>query len=128
MKRQVTKSVTMVMIVLALALASAAVAHGQSGRQVTVKVPFDFIVSDKTFRAGEYEVINMIAGGDALSVRQADSKASAMLLTSPIIKNDRQDTRAKLVFHRYGETYFLSEVWLSGRTNGRELAKSREER
>lgn len=128
MKRQIAKGLTMLMLVVGLALASAAVANGQTGRQVKAQVPFDFIVTDKTLRAGQYEVLNMSSGGDAISIRKADGGSEAMLLTSPVIKNDWRDTQAKLVFHKYGETYFLSQVWLAGRNDCRELARSKQER
>jgi len=32
------------------------------------------------------------------------------------------------VFHRYGNTYFLSQIWMAGESTGRELLKTREER
>jgi hypothetical protein len=35
---------------------------------------------------------------------------------------------ARLVFHRYGNTYFLSQVWMAGSSVGRELRKMRQER
>ena len=35
--------------------------------------------------------------------------------------------KGKLVFHRYGDQYFLSEVWPAGATTGRVIAKSRAE-
>jgi hypothetical protein len=35
---------------------------------------------------------------------------------------------SKLEFHRYGDTYFLSAVWVTGNTTGRELFRSRAER
>jgi hypothetical protein len=35
---------------------------------------------------------------------------------------------SKLVFRRYEDQYFLSEVWTSGVSTGRELPSSRKER
>jgi hypothetical protein len=35
---------------------------------------------------------------------------------------------SKLVFNRYGDHYFLSQIWEAGDNAGRELMKSREER
>ncbi|HSQ24859.1 MAG TPA: hypothetical protein VLN44_10620 [Pyrinomonadaceae bacterium] len=128
MKRQVAKGLTMLMLVVGLALASAAVANGQSGRQVTAQVPFDFIVAERTLRSGQYDVINVSGAGEVLAIRDADGKSQAMRLTSPVIANGRQDMNAKLVFHRYGNTYFLSQVWLAGRSTGREFAKTKQER
>lgn len=128
MKSKVAKGLTMLMLVVGLALASAAVANGQSGRQVTAQVPFDFIVAERTLRSGQYEVSNANAAGDVLAIRDADGKDQTMRLTSPVIRNDRQDMNAKLVFHRYGSTYFLSQVWAAGKSEGREFAKTGQER
>ena len=123
MNRQFAKGLTMLMLVVGLALASAAVAHGQSGR-VRAQVPFDFIVQDKTLRAGQYEIFTVTNG--VLAIRNQDGN-KGMRMTNPITK-DRRDTKAKLVFHRYGETYFLSEVWLAGNGDGRALPKTKQER
>ena len=128
MKRQVAKGLTMLMLVVGLALASAAVANGQSGRQVTAQIPFDFIVAERTLRSGQYQVFDASVAGDVLAIRDADGKSQAMRLTSPVIANGKQDMNAKLVFHRYGNTYFLSQVWLAGRGTGREFAKTKQER
>lgn len=128
MKRQVAKGLTMLMLVVGLALASATIANGQSGRQLTAQVPFDFVVAERTLRSGQYEVSNANSAGDALAIRDAGGKNQTMRLTSPVIANDRQEMSAKLVFHRYGSTYFLSQVWLAGKSEGREFAKTKQER
>ncbi len=127
MKRQVAKGLTMLMLVIGLALASAAVANGQSGRQLTAQVPFDFIVAERTLRSGQYEVNNANGAGDVLAIRDAGGKSQTMRLTSPVTRNG-QDMSAKLVFHRYGSTYFLSQVWVAGKSEGREFAKTSQER
>ena len=35
--------------------------------------------------------------------------------------------QTKLVFQRYGDQYFLSEIWMEGNKVGHQLAKSRRE-
>jgi hypothetical protein len=128
MKRQVAKGLTMLMLVVGLALASAAVANGQSGRQLTAQVPFDFVVAERTLRSGQYEVSKANDAGDVLAIRDAGGKDQIMRLTSPVIRDNRKAMSAKLVFHRYGSTYFLSQVWVSGKSEGREFAKTAQER
>ena len=49
-----------------------------------------------------------------------------MRLTMRIDGGEAVD-RNKLVFHRYGERYFLSEVWMAGEAFGGQLIKSKEE-
>ena len=126
MKRQIAKALTMVMLVVGVALASAAVANGQTGA-VTAQIPFDFVVADKTLSSGRYEVGRATAAGEALAIRRA-GKTEAIRLTSPVDSKNGQIMNAKLVFHRYGESYFLSEVWPGGTSRGSQLAKSKQER
>jgi len=128
MKRHFAKGLTMLMLVIGLALASAAVANGQSGQQVTAQIPFEFNVGDQALSSGQYQLNNANSAGDVLEIRSTAGKSHTMRLTSPVIANSRQDKKAKLVFHRYGSTYFLSQVWLDGRNTGREFAKSKQER
>ena len=128
MKRQIAKGLTMLMLLVGLAFASASVANGQSGKQLTAQVPFDFIVSEKTLRSGRYQVNSASSAGDVLAIRDADGEERVMRITSATESKAGQDMNAKLVFHRYGNTYFLSQVWMAGRSTGRELAKTRQER
>jgi hypothetical protein len=128
MKRHVAKGLTMLMLVIGLALASAAVANGQSGQQVTAQIPFEFNVADQTMHSGQYQVNRANGAGDVLEIRNTAGTGRTMRLTSPVIAKDQQDKRAKLVFHRYGSTYFLSQVWLDGRSTGREFSRSKQER
>ena len=48
-----------------------------------------------------------------------------MLMTSVTGKAQEQ---AKLIFHRYGNHYFLAQVWVDGETEGLQAQKSRGER
>ncbi|MGZ8842545.1 MAG: hypothetical protein ACXW18_02715 [Pyrinomonadaceae bacterium] len=128
MKRQIAKGLTMLMLVVGLALASASVANGQSGKQVTAQVPFDFIVADKTLRSGQYQISDANSAGDALAIRSVGGKESVLRLTSETGSKAVGNLEAKLVFHRYGNTYFLAQVWMAGSSTGRELPGTRQER
>ena len=126
MARQILKGMTMLMMTLALAAASAVVANGQSKQKLIAQVPFDFVVAQKTLRAGEYHVRTVNQSGDAIAIKNVDGD-QVLRLSSPKKRSDRQ-MAAKLVFHRYGNTYFLSQIWMAGESTERELAKTREER
>src|SRR5947208_6460534 len=125
MKRQIAKGLAMLMVTLALAAASAAVANGQSQR-LAAQVPFDFVVADKTLRAGEYRVGAINESRDAIAIMNT-SGDGAIRLSAPTKRSDRVKT-AKLVFHRYGNSYFLSQVWMAGEQTGRELSSGSQER
>jgi hypothetical protein len=126
MKRQIAKGLAMLMVTLALAAASAAVANGQSNHALTAQVPFEFVVGEDALSAGEYSVRSIDQARDAIEIMNRDGK-SLVRLSSPA---ERRGTAkaAKLVFHRYGNTYFLSQIWMAGEDSGRELAKSKQER
>ena len=126
MKRQIAKGLAMLMVTLALAAASAAVANGQSNHALTAQVPFEFVVGDKTLASGEYSVRSIDQAGAAIAIRGREGE-SVVRLSSPATRRDEAKA-AKLVFHRYGSTYFLSQIWMAGESGGRELAKTKQER
>jgi hypothetical protein len=49
-----------------------------------------------------------------------------MILTNAV-QTSIEPSQGKLVFHRYGDEYFLSQIWQAGVNAGRELPKSRRE-
>lgn len=127
MKKQALKVVTLLTLVVTLALASAAVPISAApGDRVMANVPFEFIVGDKTLPAGEYTVGRVSEMADnAIAIRSKDGKANAIRLTNSL-ETDRSSSKVRLVFHRYGNRCFLSEVWTG--MSGRRLNKSRNER
>jgi hypothetical protein len=99
-------------------LASAVPAHATD---VRAKIPFSFSVSKQTLPAGTYTV-STGNGFSTLMIR--GSEGGALSLSQAV--EDRNQEGAKLVFHRYGDHYVLTEVW-SG-TQGRKLPESKAER
>lgn len=145
MKKQALKAVTMLVSIIALAFMTALVSNAQSSRQsLRANVPFDFIVGGKTLEAGRYVVGTITSNSnEGMLVRSRDGRRSAMRLTASVqaselknvavhpepkihIRNEKNG--AMLIFHRYGSTYFLSQVWRPGSAEGRELLKSKAER
>jgi hypothetical protein len=89
-------------------------------------IPFDFIVADRTLPSGNYEVKPMFDNGHGLLIRSRDGSASAIRITNRLDGNGKE-VKAKLVFHRYGKTYFLAQVW-NGDPNGLQLRRCSKER
>src|SRR4029077_18056243 len=72
-----------------------------------VTVPFDFTVGQTQMSAGTYEINPL--DHDAIVIR--DTKAARSALS--IVRSERSrnsDSGTKLVFNRYGDKYFLSQV------------------
>jgi len=81
-------------------------------------VPFDFIVGNETFPAGRYTLDRGPAQGTVM-IRSEDCAHTAIALAQTVSSVvPRQN--GSLVFHRYGDRYFLSEVWNPG-NDGRRL-------
>ena len=113
-------------IVLYAALLLAASTSFAQTRQgdVVANIPFPFVVAHQTLPAGHYIVSP--ANADALGIHDANNRGT--FVPTQRTQRSANDNSCKLVFHRYGDTYFLSEVWAAGNSNGRTLFRSRAER
>jgi len=98
------------------------------GTEIRVQIPFDFNVKGKTLPAGEYEVRRINDEPIGLLIRNMHDKHDNVVFeTEP--KQDRSITkRDELIFTRYGDSYFLSEVVTAGEQTGEEISPSHRER
>lgn len=99
-----------------------AVGHAQSG--VKVKVPFNFVVSGRTFPSGQYSVSS--PRGD-LIVLQDSSGKSLFIGTANAVSGHRVGETGQVVFHCYEDRCFLAELWTPNREAGSQLLPSRQE-
>jgi hypothetical protein len=96
----------------------------QAQQAMLVDVPFDFVAAGTTLPAGEYRVSPQTTTGNVLLIRsQQDLNTAAMVHTNAAQAN-HAPANSKLVFHRYGDQYFLAQVWIAGNIRGKELPKS----
>jgi len=131
MKKQLVNVLTKFGFLSVIALVTAVgSAQGQSLEyKLRANIPFDFVVADKKSPAGEYSIGRARQDSDDsfLVISGADGRAKAIHLSIPVearvLKNE-----GTLVFHRYGDQYFLSQVWPASASTGRELARSLSER
>lgn len=92
-----------------------------------VNVPFAFQAGDQEMPAGEYRLETEVTGaGQFQLLRQVDGDAVVILMTLPV-ESKAENPDPALIFHRYGQTYFLAQIW-SGGADGRELFKSNREK
>jgi len=116
---------TFVLFAAALALFMTTAASAQT-IHMNADIPFSFILNGATLPPGQYALTSMDVRGQVLSI--SDLKAHHNnLITSNSCQSLRPATKTKLVFHRYGDRYFLSQIWVAGNDSGRELATSRRE-
>jgi len=115
---------TMIMMSILMAL-SALSANAQKGGSFVVKVPFAFTVSGKTLPAGQYVFARSAkASSEVIMIRSKER--GAYVQTKQVQSQDIQE-KTKVMFKRYGDQYFLFQIWISGRNIGRELFKSTQE-
>jgi hypothetical protein len=126
MLKRSLEGLTMLALVVGITLAATAVSvtAQTANRVITADVPFSFIIGDKNLSAGKYYLTRGSAGNEVLMIRNRNGQG-AFRLTSHTSETSGKKS-VKLVFHRYADQYFLSEVW-SGSV-GRILQKSNRER
>lgn len=88
-----------------------------------VKVPFAFHSGSQQMPAGVYTVEIQ---SNQLVLLRGRSK-SGYLMTNPEETRTPSGT-GKLIFHRYGEQYFLSEIWTRESRTGQRAVKTRQEK
>jgi hypothetical protein len=113
-----------------VAMLVAAIAAGQCYAQhlsLKADIPFAFQVGNRTMPAGEYGIQRALAENPSLQrIRRTDSGANAVAQTVLMYAKDGKSEPA-LVFHKYGNSYFLSEIW-TGEAQGRKLYQSDREK
>jgi hypothetical protein len=121
MKKQVLR---IAVVVGTLLVASSAMAQGAPG-DVLVNIPFPFLANNQLLPPGHYDVAPA-ANGVLRMVNMNDSNWQLFLNVHVVEKAVRQEP--KLVFHRYGDSYFLAEVWNGRGSVGKQLFTSKRER
>jgi hypothetical protein len=125
LKSMLTPSV----LTFALTLGLFAPGSGASAQSPTLHVvadiPFDFRSGSEIMPAGRYDIQTL--SSHVLMVRGSTQNRSQLLIAMDAIAFHPSD-RGKLVFHRYGNKYFLYQVWSPGQSNGFELPKGHAEK
>ena len=111
------------LIALALALLALAPAYAQK-TSATVNIPFSFTVDDVRMPAGEY-VISLPSERVVNLQHIGGPEAKATMTNNGSSTNS--DGHAKLVFHKYGNAYFLAAAWLPNSDHAREFFASAKE-
>ncbi len=130
MREYFVKAVATVAFVIATVFGATGHAQAQSlANPIRVNIPFDFVVGNKTYAAGQYVIrrAQPNSGDGMVSLSTADGKTRVVRLSNSVQTLDPKQKNT-LVFHRYGDQRFLAQVWPAGANIGRQLPKSRAER
>jgi len=116
------KNLRSVLFVLAAILLVPVARAQQTG--IKADVPFDFVVGNRAYPAGEYTLRAALTEGGVIRIDNMNEVLTAFTQSNPCSKATRA-TETKLVFHRMGGHYFLYQMWTDGNLTGREFPKGR---
>jgi hypothetical protein len=121
MRRQIFSLVTTLSFVVGLT----AICFGQIPGAIQVDIPFDFNVGSKQL-PGKY-TIHRLSGQGTMIIQSAAAGSSAAFMVNG---GDRVigEAPTQVSFNRYGDQYFLSQIWDGSDNTGKKLGKSKAER
>ena len=97
---------------LVLGMLTAGVAYAQTATILRGDIPFEFTVVGKTLPTGSYGIARNSNYPSILIIRGIENLESTSLLA--IVNEKAKEVTPKFVFRRYGDQYFLAEVWTGG--------------
>lgn len=120
------KHMTRILMLTLTLLPMLAAAQIKSDIKIMAQVPFDFVIGSKIVPAGQLTVQRLGQGNDVLTMRNRGAKLD--LMASPTrVESKRPAATTALVFHKYGNRYFLWEVKVEGSQIMYRLPESRAE-
>ena len=122
MRKQLLKGFATFGLFLTLVVGSV---QAQTGSMTEVNIPFDFTAGKTSLRAGIYRI--KLISDNTLLVRSSDGTKSVLLLTRQAVHEGTRKP-ARIVFNRYGESYFLTQTFFSEADLGSKVDPSRAER
>jgi hypothetical protein len=119
------KRYAVIALVVSVAVVTLAAMPGNAQVLLKADVPFNFCAGYGTLPAGQYS-FTRIGLGQMVLLSAGRRGAEIMMPRTIESRNDIQS--AKLVFHRYGDEYFLSEIWTNADDSVRTLSVHPRER
>lgn len=98
---------------------------GLQAQTAVANVPFDFNVQNVTMPAGQYSLSPLNYSSRVIEIRNLETGKATAVLTMP--SSPSSEKTGKIIFHCYGDRYFLSEVRSSSGASGH-LPASKTER
>jgi hypothetical protein len=110
-------------LVIGTALAGA-VSVNAADKAITAYVPFNFYAGSTVMPQGAYRV-NEVANSGLLALKTTHATKA---ITTSDLTGKSLDEAPRMVFHRYGDTYFLVEIWAGDGSRGHALRLSAREK
>lgn len=120
MKSQSFKLFAMAFVLGLVTIFAAGSANAQE--KLSFETSFDFHVGKDKLSAGTYELQMMSYGRYAL--RNKETKEARIVLFDIATKNTDSTVSERIVFNRYGETYFLNGIFDRRDADGKQIVAS----
>lgn len=103
-------------------------AHAQIVGDLEVNIPFQFHAGNTKLPPGKY-LIHMLDDADLtfMEISSVDGSTSALFEVQAAAADSAPD-KSELIFNKYGDRYFLAEVFEEGNPNGSKVIESRYEK
>ena len=109
-------------LVAAATLIMAGSASAQQQQAVQANIPFSFTVNNHQLPAGTYTMWRDSSMSHVMYLEDRDNGIRVIALSSAVASVDEKSS--ELVFHKYGEQYFLSEIRSAGSSTDTQLPVS----
>jgi hypothetical protein len=106
---------------------SAANAQIANGSQISVNVPSDFILKDKTFAAGNYTIERTPSTIDSPSLLILRGEGETMIFDTMTARTNGTATDTQLVFDTVDGLKYLSAIQVKGQNVTSEIAKTKKQ-
>jgi hypothetical protein len=99
-------------------------AHAQIIGDLEAKIPFQFHVGNTELPAGEYR-IRVLDDSDltVMQISSLDGSTSVVFQIEDAEKSS-EPTKSELIFHKYGNRYFLAKLFDEGNPDGSQVVES----
>lgn len=120
MRNQIYRAIAILNIFLGFSMASV---QAQTPNRIEVKIPFEFSAGTTQLKPGVYTIKRI--SENLVTLKNVDDKSAAILNAPVNLGSTDIAATERLVFNRYGDRYFLAQIWLTA-DSGRELLRKRE--
>ena len=123
------KFLSIATVIVLWATAVAIPANAKAHSTLTLNVPFQFTVGDRLLLPGTYsfeQLLDSAPGLNIIAISSTDGGTYQAAVTTTT-RATAVPRASRLVFKRYGNTFFLSQVWTKGKLVGLLLYPSRGE-
>jgi hypothetical protein len=85
---------------------------------IRTTVPFNFMIGDKLYPAGDYAVEKTAVASKVLGVYNLDRQEPILIVPQRCTTGGAISEKPKLVFDRMGGSYFLRQIWMANDSFG----------